>query len=145
MLATTLHQRGYQVIGTSRQPERYAAAVPFTLLPLDLDDAQSVANLPALLFSKVDHLGHNAVAARKNTIHDYDTYRRKADAATRKGIAEAQAPDAVVDTIVGLIGTARPRFSNPVGKMTGMILFLQQYLPKMFESAIHKSVTEAAS
>ena len=81
MLATTLHQRGYQVIGTSRQPERYAAAVPFTLLPLDLDDAQSVANLPALLFSKVDHLGHNAVAARKNTIHDYDTYRRKADAA----------------------------------------------------------------
>ncbi|TYQ18627.1 UNVERIFIED_ORG: short-subunit dehydrogenase [Zoogloea ramigera] len=253
MLATTLHQRGYQVIGTSRQPEKYAAAVPFTLLPLDLDDAQSVANLPALLFSKVDHLdvlvnnagymvtglaeetplalgreqfetnfwgtvavtnallphfrarkqgqivtvssivgllgspnlafytaskhavqgyfkalrfeldqfniqvsmvepmwfktqlGHNAVAAKKNTIHDYDTYRRKADAATRKGIAEAQAPDAVVNTIVGLIGTARPRFSNPVGKMTGMILFLQQYLPKMFESAIHKSVTEAAS
>lgn len=253
MLATTLHQRGYQVIGTSRQPEKYATAVPFTLLPLDLDDAQSVANLPTLLFSKVDHLdvlvnnagymvtglaeetplalgreqfetnfwgtvavtnallphfrarkqgqivtvssivgllgspnlafytaskhavqgyfkalrfeldqfniqvsmvepmwfktqlGHNAVAAKKNTIHDYDTYRRKADAATRKGIAEAQAPDAVVDTIVGLIGTARPRFSNPVGKMTGMILFLQQYLPKMFEGAIHKSVTEAAS
>jgi hypothetical protein len=31
-----------------------------------------------------------------------------------------------------------------VGKMTGMILFLQSYLPAMFESSILKSVKAAA-
>jgi hypothetical protein len=30
-----------------------------------------------------------------------------------------------------------------VGKMTGMILFLQSYIPKMFEGAILKSVKTA--
>ncbi|MES2942470.1 MAG: short-chain dehydrogenase/reductase, partial [Pseudomonadota bacterium] len=39
--------------------------------------------------------------------------------------------------------TKEPRFSNPVGKMTGMILFLQNYAPKIFESSILKSVTTA--
>ena len=50
----------------------------------------------------------------------------------------------MVATIARLIGTAEPKFSNPVGKMTGMILFLQQYAPKMFEGSILKSVQTAA-
>ena len=40
------------------------------------------------------------------------------------------------------IGT-KPRFSNPVGKMTGMILFQQSFAPKIFEDSILNSVEAA--
>ncbi|MGK3143587.1 SDR family NAD(P)-dependent oxidoreductase [Pantoea sp. C2G6] len=85
-------------------------------------------------------LGDNAVAAEGQHIADYDAYRPRVQAATQKGIDEAEAPDAVVSAISRLIKTSAPKFRNPVGKMTGMILFLQSYAPKMFENAIHKSV-----
>ncbi|MBB3196985.1 SDR family oxidoreductase [Roseateles terrae] len=88
------------------------------------------------------NLANHAVKA-SGRISDYDSYRRKANAATQKGIDEAQAPDAVVNTITKLIGTREPRFSNPVGKMTGMFLFLQSYAPRMFEGSILKSVETA--
>jgi NAD(P)-dependent dehydrogenase (short-subunit alcohol dehydrogenase family) len=91
------------------------------------------------------NLAHNAVAASQTNIADYNSYRRKANAATQKGIDEAEAPDAVVNTIDRLISTQEPKFSNPVGKMTGMILFLQSYAPKMFEGSILKSVETALS
>lgn len=249
MLATRLHEKGFQVIGTSRDPQKYPN-LPFKLLRLDLDDDASISAFsqelarhtqrldvlvnnagymvtglaeetpldqarqqfetnfwgtvkvtnallpkfraqksgqiitvssivgligpPNLSFytaskhavqgffkslrfelnpfnikvSMVEpvwfktNLGNHAVQA-SGRIADYDNYRRKANAATQKGIDEAQAPDAVVDTIVKLIGTAEPRFSNPVGKMTGMFLFLQSYAPKMFEGSILKSVETA--
>jgi len=89
------------------------------------------------------NLGHNAVSASKGGIADYNTYRKQANAATQKGLDEAEAPDAVIHTITRLIGAREPRFSNPVGKMTGMILFLQSYAPKMFEGSIMKSVATA--
>jgi NAD(P)-dependent dehydrogenase (short-subunit alcohol dehydrogenase family) len=88
-------------------------------------------------------LGKHAVAAAGHRVGDYDAYRKQADAATQKGLDEAQAPDAVVDTITRLIASKDPKFSNPVGKMTGMILFLQSYVPRMFEGAILKSVRTA--
>lgn len=251
MLATKLHQQGFNVIGTSREPQKVADKVPFKLLRLDLDDDGSIqtfasellrltprldvlvnnagymatglaeetplelgrqqfetnfwgtvkvtnALLPLFRKQKAGqiitvssivgligppnlsyytaskhavegwfkslrfeldpfnikvsmvepvwfktNLGQHAVAAGKHRIADYDTFRKQADAATRKGLAEAEAPDAVVERITRLIGTKAPRFSNPVGKMTGMILFLQSYAPKMFESAILKSVKTA--
>ncbi|WP_457331847.1 SDR family oxidoreductase [Rhizobacter sp. P5_C2] len=90
------------------------------------------------------NLGNHAVAATGRAIGDYDTYRKQANAATQKGLDEAQAPDAVVDAIAKLIASKEPKFSNPVGKMTGMILFLQSYAPKMFEGSILKSVQTAA-
>jgi hypothetical protein len=48
-------------------------------------------------------LGQHAVSAVKGSIADYDAYREQANAATKKGIDEAQAPDAVVNTITKLI------------------------------------------
>jgi len=89
------------------------------------------------------NLGAHAVSAGNGRIADYNAYRLQANAATQKGMDEAEAPDAVVHTITRLIGKAKPKFSNPVGKMTGMILFLQSYVPKMFEGAILKSVRTA--
>lgn len=253
MLANHLHQQGHDVIGTSREPEKYAGKVPFRLLRLDIGDDRSIQAFADALFhitptldvlvnnagymvtglaeetsielgrqqfetnfwgtvkvtnallphfraqkhgqiitissivgligppnlsfytaskhavqgyfkslrfelsqfnikvSMVEpvwfktNLGQHAVAARQGNIADYDTYRRKANAATKKGLDEAEAPDAVINKITALMHSREPRFSNPVGKMTGMILFLQNYAPAMFEHSIAKSVETAGS
>ncbi|MDA8445032.1 SDR family NAD(P)-dependent oxidoreductase [Paracidovorax valerianellae] len=252
LLGKQLQQQGFNVIGTSREPEKHAGKVPFKMLRLDIDDDESIQRFTETLFAQTQqldvlvnnagymvtglaeetsvdvgreqfetnfwgtvkvtnallphfrrqkqgqiitvssivgligppnlsyytaskhavqgffkslrfeldpfnikvsmvepswfktNLAHNAVSASAGRIADYDAYRKQADAATQKGIDEAEAPDAVVRTITQLIGQKEPRFSNPVGKMTGMILFLQSYLPKMFEGAILKSVKTAA-
>ena len=251
MLANKLHRDGFNVIGTSRQPEKYAHSVPFKLLRLDIDDDSSIHSFTQELFTHTRHLdvlvnnagymvtgiaeetplelgrqqfetnfwgtvkvtnallpyfrkqksgkiitvssivarmgppnlsyytaskhavqgyfkslrfelnqfnikvsmvepvwfktnlGNHAVAASNGSIADYNTYRRLVNAATQKGIDEAESPDAVVCTITRLIEAKEPKFSNPVGKMSRMILFLQNHAPKMFESAILKSVTTA--
>jgi short-subunit dehydrogenase len=250
MLANNLQQQGFNVIGTSREPEKYKGKVSFKLLRLDISDDASIAeftkelasetkqldvlvnnagymvtgiaeetpieigrqqfetnfwgtvqvtNALLPLFRKQKHgqiitvssivgligppnlsyysaskhavegyfkslrfelnqfnikvsvvepmwfktnLGHNAVSATVG-ISDYDAYRRQVNAFTQKGIDEAEAPDGVVNTITKLIGAKEPKFSNPVGKMTGMILFLQSYAHKMFEGSILKSVKTA--
>ncbi|HEX7907578.1 MAG TPA: SDR family NAD(P)-dependent oxidoreductase [Paraburkholderia sp.] len=251
MLANNLHLQGFNVIGTSREPEKHAGKVPFKLLRLNIDDDDSVKSFTDELFqhtkqldvlvnnagymvtgiaeetpmdlgrrqfetnfwgtvkvtnallprfraqkhgqiitvssivgligppnlsyytaskhavqgyfkslrfeldqfnikvSMVEpvwfktNLGQHAVSAEGENIADYNAYRKQVNAATQKGIDEAEAPDAVVDTITRLINTKEPKFSNPVGKMTGMILFLQSYVPKMFEGSILKSVKTA--
>lgn len=251
MLANKLHKDGFHVIGTSREPEKYATTVPFRLLRLDINDDDSIQGFTEELFActrQVDvlinnagymvtgiaeetpvevgrsqfetnfwgtvkvtnallphfrqrrsgqiitvssivgligppnlsyytaskhavegyfkslrfeldqfnirvnmiepvwfktSLGDNAVSPAGQQIADYDAYRRQVQAATQKGMDEADAPDAVVSAIAGLIEARAPRFSNPVGKMTGMILFLQHYAPKMFEGSILKSVRTA--
>lgn len=252
MLANKLHAQGFNVIGTSREPGKYAGKVPFKLLRLDLDDDGSIEAFPGELFQHVKrldvlvnnagymltglaeetsldvarqqfetnfwgtvkmtnailphfrkqrsgkiitvssivaligppnlsfytaskhavegyfkslrfelnpfnikvsmvepvwfktNLASNAIKATAGTISDYDVYRRKATAATQKGIDDAEKPDAVVRKISDLITAKDPKFSNPVGKMTGMFLFLQAYAPKMFEGSILKSVSTAA-
>ena len=252
MLANKLHHEGYTVIGTSRQPEKYARNVPFKMLRLDIDDDTSIKSFTQELFTHIRHLdvlinnagymvtgiaeetpidvgrqqfetnfwgtvkvtnallpyfrkqksgqiitvssivgligppnlsyysaskhavegyfkalrfelndfnikvsmvepvwfktnlAENSVASTGGNIADYDSYRKQVQAATQKGIDGAEAPDAVICTISKLIETKAPKFSNPVGKMTGMILFLQNYAPKMFEGSILKSVKTAA-
>ena len=250
MLANDLHQKGFTVIGTSREPEKYKGKVPFKLLRLDISDDNSIQSFTQQLSSEVRQLdvlvnnagymvtgiaeetpievgrqqfetnfwgtvkvtnallplfrkqksgqiitvssivgligppnlsfysaskhavegyfkslrfelnqfnirvsvvepvwfktniGHNAVSSTV-AIPEYDLYRRQVNALTKKGLDEAEAPDAVVNIITKLIGAKNPKFSNPVGKMTGMILFLQSYAPKMFEGSILKSVKKA--
>ncbi len=251
LLANSLHNQGFEVIGTSREPEKHEGKVPFVLLRLDISDDNSINAFAEELFRSVrqldvlvnnagymvtglaeetpvelgrqqfetnfwgtikvtnallprlraqkhgqiitissivgligppnlsyytaskhavqgyfkslrfeldpfniqvsmvepvwfkTNLAHNSVSQSSGRIADYNAYRKQADAATQKGIDEAEAPDAVVKTITKLIDTKKPKFSNPVGKMTGMILFLQSYAPKMFEGAILKSVKTA--
>lgn len=250
MLATKLHKDGFNVIGTSRQPEKYAS-VPFKLLRLDISDDSSIQSFTQELFAYTKHLdvlinnagymvtgiaeetqvelgreqfetnfwgtvkvtnallpyfrkqkrgkiitvssivaligppnlsyytaskhavqgyfkslrfelnqfnikvsmvepvwfktniGNHAIAASNGSIEDYDSYRKQVNAATQKGIDEAESPDSVVQTITRLIEMKEPKFSNPVGKMSRMILFLQSHAPKMFEGSILKSVKTA--
>ena len=117
--------------------EGYFKALRFELNPFNI----KVSMVEPVWFKT--KLGDNAVTATGGNIADYDKYRKQVNAATQKGIDEAEAPDAVIGTISKIIQTKEPKFSNPVGKMTGMILFLQSYLPGMFEGSILKSVQTA--
>lgn len=56
LLANVLHQRGYQVIGTSRTPEKTQASVPFKLVPLDIASADSIQAFTAQLWQQVPQL-----------------------------------------------------------------------------------------
>jgi short-subunit dehydrogenase len=56
MIANKLHESGYAVIGTSRNPERYQSKLPFKLLPLDIDSDHSIESFGKELFSHVKQL-----------------------------------------------------------------------------------------
>ena len=56
LIANKLHEKGHRVIGTSRNPEKYQAKLPFTLLALDIADDNSINAFAKKLFSQVKHL-----------------------------------------------------------------------------------------
>lgn len=63
LVANELHRKDYNVIGTSRNPEKYESKLPFKLIALDLDSERSINTLPDRLFkeiSKLDILINNA-------------------------------------------------------------------------------------
>jgi short-subunit dehydrogenase len=251
MLANELHQKGFTVIGTSREPEKYKGETSFKLLRLNIDDDNSINAFTQELFKHIKqldvlvnnagfmitgiaeetpielgrqqfetnfwgtvkitnallpyfrnqrngkiitvsslvgligppnlsyysaskhavegffkslrfeleqfnvkvsmvepswfktNLGHNSVSSKGKNINDYDTYRKQVNAFTQNGIDNAEAPDAVVNTIAKIIEAKEPKFKNLVGKMTGMIVFLKSHAPKMFESIMLKNVKNA--
>ncbi len=56
MLANSLQKKGFNVIGTSRNPERYAGMVTFKLLRLDIDDDDSIQSFTKELFQHTQQL-----------------------------------------------------------------------------------------
>lgn len=248
LLATTLHQRGFQVIGTSREPAKYQGKVPFQLLRLDIADADSIRTFTEQLWQQVPQLDvlvnnagymltglaeetteavgrqqfetnfwgtvnlttallpqlrkqrhgqiitvssivgligppnlsyysaskhalegffkslrfelnqfniqvsmiepmyfktnleQNAVTGGGARVADYDAFRPKVETYAKNSMAAAPGPQAVVNTIIKVLDTRKPKFSYPVGKQAGLILFLQQYAFGMFEGSILKSV-----
>ena len=56
LIANKLHQSGYHVIGTSRNPEKYQGKFPFKLLTLDIADDDSIESFGKELFSQVKRL-----------------------------------------------------------------------------------------
>lgn len=248
MLANDLHKKGFNVIGTSREPEKYKGKVAFKLFRLDIDDDASINSFAAQVSAEIKqldvlvnnagfmvtgiaeetpmevarkqfetnfwgtvkvtnallpqlrkqkqgqiitvssivgligppnlsyysaskhavegyfkalrlelnqfnikvsvvepvwfktNLGSNALVSKGNAISDYNNYRKKVDALTQKGLDEAQTPEPVVEIISKIIEAKEPKFSNPVGKQSGMIVFLQNFAPKMLESSMLKSL-----
>lgn len=136
------------IVGLIGQPNlsyyvasKHAVEGFFKSLRFELDQFNIKVSLVEPRWFKTN-IGHNSVTSTGN-ISDYDLYREQVNALIKKGLDEAESPDAVVETIKKLIETKEPKLSNPVGKMTGMILFLQSYLPKVFEGFILKSVKKA--
>ena len=58
-------------------------------------------------------------------------------------MAEGDDPSVIVNKIIEVINAQNPKFRNIVGKMAGMVLFLNNYAYPIFESAINKSVNSA--
>jgi short-subunit dehydrogenase len=56
LIANKLHQSGYQVIGTSRNPEKYQGKLPFKLLALDIADDNSIHTFAKELFNNIGQL-----------------------------------------------------------------------------------------
>ncbi len=56
LIAKQLHENGYHVIGTSRNPEKIQASLPFKMLALDLDSEQSINSFSERLFKEIPQL-----------------------------------------------------------------------------------------
>jgi short-subunit dehydrogenase len=56
LVANKLHESGYTVIGTSRDPEKYKSKVPFKLLPLDIANDHSIESFGNELFKHIGQL-----------------------------------------------------------------------------------------
>ncbi len=56
LIANKLHNSGYTVIGTSRNPEKVQSKVRFKVIALDLDSEQSISTLPERLFKEINRL-----------------------------------------------------------------------------------------
>ena len=250
MLANNLHQQGYNVIGTSRNPEKLQANVPFKALALDITDENSIKEFTKQLFETVNQLDilvNNAgymltglaeetsteagklqfetnfwgtvnvtkailpyfrkqkfgqiitvssmmglisipmksmYAASKHALEgyfktlrfevsqfninvsmvepmwaktnidtngiaidgniaEYKNYKGQVNKYIKNGMEEGDDPSVIANKIIKVINAKNPKFRNIVGKMAGMVLFLNNYAYAMFEGAIHKSVKSA--
>jgi short-subunit dehydrogenase len=56
LVANELHREGYNVIGTSRNPEKYATKLPFKMIALDLDSEQSINTFSDRIFEEINQL-----------------------------------------------------------------------------------------
>jgi short-subunit dehydrogenase len=56
LIASVLHNKGYNVIGTSRNPEKVQSSKPFKIIALDLASEHSINTLPDRLFNEIGHL-----------------------------------------------------------------------------------------
>lgn len=56
LIANRFHQSGYHVIGTSRNPQKYQAKLPFKLLALDIADVTSIHSFGKELFKHISQL-----------------------------------------------------------------------------------------
>lgn len=56
LIANKLHKSGYNVIGTSRNPEKHASTLPFKMIALDLDSEQSINTFSERLFNGIGQL-----------------------------------------------------------------------------------------
>jgi short-subunit dehydrogenase len=56
LVANELHERGYNVIGTSRNPEKNQSSLPFKMLALDITDDISIRSFGKRLFAEIDKL-----------------------------------------------------------------------------------------
>ncbi|GGA72669.1 short-chain dehydrogenase/reductase [Flavobacterium palustre] len=250
LLAENLHQQGHNVIGTSRNPDKLQATVPFKVLALDISNENSIKEFTKQLFETVDQLDvlvnnagymliglaeetsteegrlqfetnfwgtvnvtkailpyfrkqkfgqiitvssmmgllslpmHPIYAASKHALEgffkslrfevsqfninvsmvqpmwaktnigtnmisvdgnipEYKNYKEQVNKYIKNGLANGDEPSIIVNKIIKVINAKKPKFRNIVGKMAGIVLFLNNYVYTQFEGAIYKSVKTA--
>ena len=79
------------------------------------------------------------IVARWN-IAEYKNYKGQVNKYIKNGMAQGDDPSVIVNKIIEVINAKNPKFRNIVGKMAGMVLFLNNYAYSIFESVINKSV-----
>jgi short-subunit dehydrogenase len=249
LIANKLHRSGFEVIGTSRNPEQHQNQVPFKLLALDIADDNSVESFGKKLFGQINQLDvlinnagfylsglaeetsieqgkkqletnfwgtvklttallpyfrkqrfgkiitvgsimgllsfpgaayyaaskhalegyfkslrfelnefsikvsmvepmafktniiNNSVGA-ENKINDYDHYRSKIGTFAKDLFKNSPEPTPVIDTIIKLVKAKEPKFNNPVGKGASVVLALQHFSYKTFESSIIRNINQ---
>ena len=85
---------------------------------------------------------NNSVAGQ-NRISDYDEYRKKAAAFSKKELVNAPEPTPVINKLLQLVEEKNPTFSHPIGKGASIFVTLQHFAYKTFENAINKRVNAA--
>lgn len=88
------------------------------------------------------NIGTNMISVDGN-ITEYRNYKEQVNKYIKNGLANGDEPSLIVNKIIKVINAKKPKFRNIVGKMAGMVLFLNNYAYPMFENAIHKSVRSA--
>jgi short-subunit dehydrogenase len=84
-------------------------------------------------------LGDNMIAV-EGDIAEYNHFKEQTNKYIKNSIAEGDEPALIVNKIIKVINAKNPKFRNIVGKMAGMVLFLNNYAYAMFEKAIQKSI-----
>jgi len=85
------------------------------------------------------NIGESATIAA-GTITDYDLFRQKVTAYTKKSFDNAPEPAPVIATLLRTVKEPNPKFSYPVGKGSSFVLLLQHFAYKVFERSILKSI-----
>jgi short-subunit dehydrogenase len=75
-----------------------------------------------------------------NKITQYDSFRKKVTAFTNNGIKNAPEPDPVINTVIRIVKEQSPKYSNPVGKGSSMILTMQRFAYGLLERTILKNI-----
>ena len=88
------------------------------------------------------NIGTNMIAIDGN-ITEYSNYKGQVNKYIKNGLANGDEPSLIVNKIIKVINAKNPKFRNIVGKMAGMVLFLNNYAYTQFEGAIYKSVKTA--
>jgi len=88
------------------------------------------------------NFGTNMIAIDGN-IAEYKNCKVQVNKYIKNGMTEGDDPPVIVNKIIKVINAKNPKFQNIVGKIAGMVLFLNNYAYPMFENALHKSVKTA--
>jgi short-subunit dehydrogenase len=83
----------------------------------------------------------SSVAAEKK-ISDYDHYRNKVDAFASDLFVNAPESTPVIKTLMKLVESKNPTFSNPVGKGASVFPAIQLFAYRTFENSIIKNINK---
>lgn len=75
-------------------------------------------------------------------IEDYNSYRKKVEAFAKDLFDNAPEATPVIDTVIKLVENKNPKFNNPVGKGTKLLLAIQYFSFKIFENTVIKNINK---